>query len=181
MCLIAYLVYNLTVSVGMETEGQGSAYRTLHHEVLMALAGYPGNLFMVSKDSGVLEVRDGSIKESIHCNIAPTHTHTHTLLQIVPGLPFIHPSERELLNKICRLGTYYLHLKEFISEQNRTIFRLPIQGNVSKGGKLYLKSLAYGLDRVLNGYRQHLADVEKKVNPIAQLRLMNVIYYIGDT
>ena len=39
--------------------GHGSAYRTLHHEVLMALAGYPGNLFMVSKDSGVLEVRDG--------------------------------------------------------------------------------------------------------------------------
>ncbi len=29
----------------------------LHHEVLMALAGFPGSVFMLSKDTGQLEVR----------------------------------------------------------------------------------------------------------------------------
>lgn len=40
------------------------------------------------------------------------------MLQVIPDLPFIHPSEVALLNRISRLGTYYLQLKDFILLQN---------------------------------------------------------------
>ena len=94
---------------------------------------------------------------------------------MVPGLPFIHPSEINLLNRISRLGTYYLQLKEFISQQTEatlTLRRLsPNSADsasiASPGSRkqrgLYLKALAHGIDQVLEGYRQQIVRVEKKV------------------
>ena len=29
---------------------------SMHHEILLALSGYPGNSFILSKDSGLIEV-----------------------------------------------------------------------------------------------------------------------------
>ena len=100
--------------------------------------------------------------------------------QIVPGLPFIHPSERDLLNKVCRLGTFYMQLREFISEQNTTIFCLvpklspqTTDGGRGRGGGLYLKALALGIDNVLNDYRQSLVKLEQKVTSLG-----NIIYFL---
>eukprot|EP00731_Ephydatia_muelleri_P031040 Em0022g554a len=64
----------------------------MQHELLLALSGYPGNVFSTSTKTGVIEV--------------------------TPDIPFIHPSEVSILNKICRLGTHYRHLREFVWEQN---------------------------------------------------------------
>ena len=38
-------------------------------------------------------------------------------LQVIQGLPFVHPSEVSLLNRICSLGTYYIQLREFVTQQ----------------------------------------------------------------
>ena len=96
---------------------------------------------------------------------------TYILCQVVPNLPFIHPSEISLLNRICRLGTYYLQLREFISQQiEATLTFRPAathsadSANKKHGGGLYLKALAHGLDQVLESYRQQLVRVEKKVS-----------------
>ena len=95
---------------------------------------------------------------------------------MVPGLPFIHPSEINLLNRISRLGTYYLQLREFISQQTEATLTLrqflPNSADSAsiaspssrKQSGLYLKALAHGIDRVLEGYRQQIVRVEKKVN-----------------
>ena len=87
---------------------------------------------------------------------------------MVPNLPFIHPSEISLLNRICRLGTYYLQLREFISQQTEAALTLksPLPHTADSSRKnsgLYLKALAHGIDVVLERYRQQLVRVEKKV------------------
>ena len=41
-----------------------------------------------------------------------------SLLQVIPDLPFISPSEVYMLNSVLKLGTYYMHLNEFISLHN---------------------------------------------------------------
>lgn len=63
-----------------------------------------------------------------------------------------------------------MQLREFISEQNKTIFCLvpkhssqTTDGASVMGGGLYLKALAFGIDTVLNDYRQSLVKLEQKV------------------
>lgn len=60
-----------------------------------------------------------------------------------------------------------MYLKEFITEQNKAIFRLPSTNDSTS--LLYLKALAYGIDRALDEYRQHLASLEQKVQAIWSL------------
>jgi len=86
------------------------------------------------------------------------------IFQVVPGLPFVHPSERDLLNRVCRLGGYYMHIQSFISDQMKGIFRFPQHGQTGDSNKgLYLISLAYSLDAALNDYRKQLVKLEQKV------------------
>lgn len=103
-----------------------------------------------------------------------------------PTLPFIHPSEVSLLNRICKLGTHYNRVRKFIAEQNAVTFSLPpilpvanppprmsehsqrlicshIKLHAHVGSGLYLKALSCAIDRVLSDYRQALIDLEKKV------------------
>lgn len=112
---------------------------SFHHEILLALSGYPGNTFRVSKETGNIEVD--------------------------PNLPLIHPSEASLLNRICKLGTHYSRVKKFISDQNAVIFSLPPllppPPNAPRSG-LYLKALSSALDSILSDYRQRLIDLEQK-------------------
>jgi len=94
----------------------------MHHEILMALSGYPGNIFRVSNDDGTIEV--SSIV--VHNDPVPVMYDGHSYcLQVDSILPFVHPSEAALLNRLCKLGSHYNQLRKFISEQNTTTFSLP--------------------------------------------------------
>ena len=53
--------------------GRGEGAMKMQHEVLLALAGCPGNLFSVSRQSGLLEV-------SCTWYVCSTRTRTHVLL-----------------------------------------------------------------------------------------------------
>lgn len=94
------------------------------HELLLALNGCHGDVFAYNKDTGMIEVVD--------------------------ELPFIHPSEVQLLNKICRLGTYYQQLHTFVEQQQ-----------TAENG-LYVKALANGVDEILSAYRQTLLRIEEE-------------------
>lgn len=117
-CVHELLTQHLTV---FEPETQQLAKQkmqgSLHHELLLGLSGYPGNVFRVSKETMKMEVAMvGSVVVAIL---------TWTLSQIDPGLPFIHPGEVSLLNRICQLGTHHSRIKKFICGQNAVIFSLP--------------------------------------------------------
>ncbi len=77
-----------------------------------------------------------------------------------------------IVNKTVRLGSQYRTLEDFISEQLHGVVSI---GDTPPGGRgtnqgLYLRAVAFGIDDVLDGYRQRLVDVEKQVridNPIS--------------
>ena len=58
---------------------------------------------------------------------------------MIPDLPFIHPSEVSLLSRISNLGTYYMQLREFISQQTSMCTSLhPTQPVVEHHCKLFV-------------------------------------------
>lgn len=92
----------------------------MQHEVLLALSGYPGNAFTVCRETGLFEVSVYStvVKSGLTFDLPHPFPRTHTHTQVTADLPFIHPSEVSLLNRVCRLGTYYLRIKSFIEDQS---------------------------------------------------------------
>ncbi|XP_041457139.1 gamma-tubulin complex component 4-like [Lytechinus variegatus] len=110
------------------------------HDLLMALNGFPGGIFM---------------------------EHGHSDLQVVPDLPFIHVSEVSVLNRVCRLGAIYKNLQTFIkrysgsphlgehNQETKSVDRL--------ADGLYLRTFCSGLDKVLEPYRKTLLDLEQDI------------------
>lgn len=102
------------------------------HELLLALSGYPGNVFVQDSDTNSVKV--------------------------LPDLPFMHATEVALLNKLCRLATYYLKFRSFIDENSYSFG----QGKEVPVG-LYIRSLCFALDEALEPYRQTLIRIEKEL------------------
>eukprot|EP00054_Salpingoeca_dolichothecata_P027693 m.204292 g.204292 ORF g.204292 m.204292 type:complete len:466 (-) comp26023_c2_seq3:595-1992(-) len=90
------------------------------HELLMALNGVAGDIFVDTGDT----------------------------LEVDKALPFIHPSEATLLNRLCAIGWAYSRLNAFVD--------LPSQG-------LYLRACKAGLEQILGQYRQLLVDFEQEI------------------
>uniref|UniRef100_A0A8C3RPW2 Gamma-tubulin complex component n=1 Tax=Chelydra serpentina TaxID=8475 RepID=A0A8C3RPW2_CHESE len=108
------------------------------HELLLALSGYPGAAFTWSKRSG---------------------------LQVSQELPFLHPSESSVLNRLCRLGTDYIRFTEFIEQYTGHVQQQdhhPSQQNQCGLHGIYLRAFCTGLDSVLQPYRQALLDLEQE-------------------
>uniref|UniRef100_A0A8C8Z0C6 Gamma-tubulin complex component n=1 Tax=Prolemur simus TaxID=1328070 RepID=A0A8C8Z0C6_PROSS len=109
------------------------------HELLLALSGYPGSIFTWNKRSG---------------------------LQVSQDLPFLHPSETSVLNRLCRLGTDYIRFTEFIEQYMGHVQQQdhhPSQQGQGGLHGIYLRAFCTGLDSVLQPYRQALLDLEQEV------------------
>ncbi|XP_057306974.1 gamma-tubulin complex component 4-like [Hydractinia symbiolongicarpus] len=114
----------------------------MFHELLLALSGTPGAIFTVNK-----------LDE----------------LQITKNLPFLHPSEVELLDKICKLGGFYRKFQNFIEKYSFDLS--PVNNILSKkehtdDAKLrgqYLHAFCAGLAAVLQPYQDCLVKIEKQV------------------
>ncbi|XP_078456419.1 gamma-tubulin complex component 4 isoform X1 [Lampetra planeri] len=104
------------------------------HELLLALSGFPGSVFAWSRRAG---------------------------LQVLQDVPFIHPSEVNLLNRICRLGTDYIRFSEFV-QQNSSHVQKPQTELAGHKQGMYLRAFCSGLDLVLQSYRQALLDLEQQ-------------------
>ena len=50
------------------------------------------------------------------------HHKSNTVYQLVPDLPYIHPSEVSLVNRVCRLGSHYQALHDFVNRQTSSLF-----------------------------------------------------------
>lgn len=127
----------------------------MHHEILLALSGCPGDIFTCSRETGLFE--------------------------LISDLPFIHPSEVALVNKVVRLGSYYQSLRQFITEQISAVVTwttstqaTPPQAVQSSG--IYLRALAFGIDKVLDSYRHKLVEVEKQCIVDPHLPLSHIQY-----
>lgn len=102
------------------------------HELLLALNGFSGSIFVQDKNSMVVKV--------------------------VANLPFIHPAEETMLNRICRLATHYMKFQSFIREKGNSSCR----GDSLRPG-LFLRSFCLALDEILEPYRKTLVRVEKEL------------------
>ncbi|XP_066274429.1 gamma-tubulin complex component 4-like [Branchiostoma lanceolatum] len=117
------------------------------HEVLLALSGYPGNIFVE---------KDGS-------------------LEVVPDLPFIHPSEQEILSSLCKLGTFYMKFKAFTTKYGGApIHPGKEEAHTSDLHGLYLIAFCSGVERVLEPYRQALLTLEREILEDPQLTVFYV-------
>ncbi|XP_019863534.1 PREDICTED: gamma-tubulin complex component 4-like, partial [Amphimedon queenslandica] len=109
----------------------------MHHEILLTLSGCPGDVFMTSRETGHYE--------------------------IIPDIPYIHPSEVSLINGLVSLGSYYKFLIDFVSKQTSAIVNLatPPDSEENQLG-LYLRALGFGINNVLEPYRMRLVEVEQE-------------------
>jgi len=103
------------------------------HELILALNGHPGGVFIKSAN------------EDIH---------------VVTGLPFLHPTEEALLNRLCRLATHYCHFQNFIRQYGNAPFSSVSGGNLHG---IYGRAVCAGLDHVLDPYRKDLLKLEEEL------------------
>ncbi|XP_038605873.1 gamma-tubulin complex component 4 [Tachyglossus aculeatus] len=122
------------------------------HELLLALSGYPGAIFTWNKRTG---------------------------LQVSQDLPFLHPSETSVLNRLCRLGTDYIRFTEFIEQYTGHVQQQdhhPSQQGQGGLHGIYLRAFCTGLDSALQPYRQALLDLEQEFLADPHLTISHVNY-----
>ena len=113
----------------------------MFHELLVSLYGIPGTIFKMNENGG-FEVKN--------------------------NLPFMHPSESELLNKICKLGSYYRKFQKFIEKYGvdmtsvHGVLRKDV-GDVRQLHGQYVHAFCAGLASALKPYQAALVEIEKKV------------------
>uniref|UniRef100_UPI00358F5972 gamma-tubulin complex component 4 n=1 Tax=Myxine glutinosa TaxID=7769 RepID=UPI00358F5972 len=112
------------------------------HELLLALSGFPGAVFVWKRTTG---------------------------LQVVQDFPFVHPSEVDLLNRICRLGTYYIQFSEFIRQNTSQACKAANHG-------MYLRAFCSGLRIVLQPYRQAILELEQQFMSDPHLTITHISY-----
>uniref|UniRef100_A0A8B9MNJ5 Gamma-tubulin complex component n=1 Tax=Accipiter nisus TaxID=211598 RepID=A0A8B9MNJ5_9AVES len=99
--------------------------------------------------------------------------------QVSQELPFLHPSETSVLNRLCRLGTDYIRFAEFVEQYTGHVQQQdhhPSQQNQSGLHGIYLRAFCTGLDSVLQPYRQALLDLEQEFLADPHLSISHVNY-----
>lgn len=120
------------------------------HDLIFALQGYSGSIFK--------ETSSGIVK-------------------VVPGLPFLSPSEEASLNRLLKLSTRIIFFKKFIDTHNSTLYAEGAEKH--SDGLLhgcYLQALCYGLEDVLETYHQSVLDIEKEILADSLLTFMHVLH-----
>ncbi|MED6277949.1 Gamma-tubulin complex component 4 [Characodon lateralis] len=122
------------------------------HELLLALSGYTGTIFTWNKRAG---------------------------LQVSQDLPFLHPSETSVLNRLCKLGSDYIRFTEFIEQHAGHVHQQEHHTNQPNQTGLhgvYLRAFCTGLDSMLQPYRQALLDLEQEFLGDPHLTISHVTY-----
>ncbi|GBL95752.1 Gamma-tubulin complex component 4 [Araneus ventricosus] len=114
----------------------------MFQELLIALNGVPGSIFFDSPEG----------------------------IKISSCIPNLHPAEREILGRLCSLGTKYKFLCEFVKKYK---FRTITTENEISG--LYLQAFCSGLEVVLGEYQQELVQIEQEILKDAFLPLTHFL------
>uniref|UniRef100_A0A3Q1CRI2 Gamma-tubulin complex component n=1 Tax=Amphiprion ocellaris TaxID=80972 RepID=A0A3Q1CRI2_AMPOC len=118
----------------------------------LAASGYPGTIFTWNKRTG---------------------------LQVSQDLPFLHPSETSVLNRLCKLGSDYIRFTEFIEQHTGHVH--PQEHHTNQPNQtglhgIYLRAFCTGLDSMLQPYRQALLDLEQEFLGDPHLTISHVNY-----
>ncbi|XP_028823874.1 LOW QUALITY PROTEIN: gamma-tubulin complex component 4 [Denticeps clupeoides] len=122
------------------------------HELLLALSGYPGTIFSWNRRTG---------------------------LQVSQDLPFLHPSETSVLNRLCKLASDYVRFTEFIEQHTGHVHQQEhhaSQPNPAGLHGIYLRAFCTGLGSMLQPYRQALLDLEHEFLADPHLSISHVNY-----
>ncbi|CAN9507315.1 unnamed protein product [Ophioblennius macclurei] len=126
------------------------------HELLLALSGYPGTIFTWNKRTG---------------------------LQVSQDMPFLHPSETSVLNRLCKIGADYIRFREFIEQHTGHVHQQEHHMNQpSQTGLhgIYLRAFCTGLDSILQPYRQALLDLEQEFLGDPHLTISHANYKLDE-
>ncbi|RKP06529.1 gamma-tubulin complex component protein [Thamnocephalis sphaerospora] len=103
------------------------------HELLLALSGHPGDVFVLTEQSFV----------------------------VASDLAFLSEQERTALNRLGQLGWAYRECARFAFEQRRCNGALPVDAQgLRRPHGVYVDAFCASLDRLLDDYRARLARLE---------------------
>lgn len=91
---------------------------------------------------------------------------------VTKGLPFLHPSEIAILDKLCALGYHVKYLRTFVSTYRGLIASASQEGETPLRRGFYLHAMCSGLQKVLHQYSEELFLLEKDVLEGHQISLM---------
>jgi hypothetical protein len=120
----------------------------MYHELILALFGHPGSIFVHSDDN---------FKVNLAENANPFLTG-----QVSPGYSFFTPPEEERLNQLLSLGYLYSRLERYM-EEVQVSFGSIIPSDFSFQDA-YLHCFGLALDDGLQRYREKLIAFEEKVD-----------------
>ncbi|KAI9007060.1 gamma-tubulin complex component protein [Gaertneriomyces semiglobifer] len=135
------------------------------HELLLALAGHPGDIFVPvnAYPPQAPTTQEEGISNSPPLEDVKSITQTWA---VAPDFPFLHPSERHILNDLAHLGFLHHTLNKFITTTKARILKRAPQANNHSSENcdgLYLLALCTGLDSALSDYRDEIVCTERKV------------------
>ncbi|KAF8965000.1 hypothetical protein BGZ46_000674 [Entomortierella lignicola] len=127
---------------GQDWTGKDKSKERMLHELLIALSGYPGDIFQPFPPEPA---------------IATTFA--------ISDIPLLHPSEKESLDRLAQLGFYYRKFNYFISTCRSLTYQHDNQTTSAKPAPsgLYLRALAYALEQKLQEYRKVIVETEAAI------------------
>ncbi|KAF9195153.1 Gamma-tubulin complex component 4 [Haplosporangium sp. Z 767] len=112
------------------------------HELLITLSGFPGDIFRPF----------------------PLEPEVATTFAITDDFPFLHPAEKEGLDRLAQLGFYFKDFNDFIlSCRSPSPYSASIDGPPPHPSGLYLKALVNALEKKLQSYRRVIVDTEAAI------------------
>lgn len=112
------------------------------HELLLSLVGYSGNVIVESQKG----------------------------FHLAPDFPFIHPSERELVDKICKLGYYFLQIDSYVQKHSQ--FKT-VEG-------FYVRAMCEAINLILDSYRACVLKAEQQVLADTSTSLSHLLHILYD-
>ncbi|KAH8958639.1 hypothetical protein BDL97_06G035800 [Sphagnum fallax] len=148
------------------------------HELLLALVGCTGDVFVdVKQQASALGLTTTTTTSSstTGCSSSPhpqqdsttlTTTDDDCTFRLAPDLSFLQHSEREVLDKLLRLGFYYRELNNFCLQSRNlswinSSYPHSTDGSNAKQPSVYRRALANGIVEVLAVYRSAVLQVEQ--------------------
>jgi hypothetical protein len=110
------------------------------HELLLSLVGYSGNV--------IVETREG--------------------FHLAPDFPHLHPSERELIDKICCLGYYFLQIDSYVQKHSQFS---PVEG-------FYVRAMCEAINLTLDNYRACVLKAEQTVLSYPDTSLSHLLHIL---
>ncbi|KJE92901.1 hypothetical protein, variant [Capsaspora owczarzaki ATCC 30864] len=157
-------------------------------ELLAALLGHPGDLFhcqsvVASKgphstaadsiaDSSGSSAADAGADADAGANAGARQVRVSRQFRVAEHLPLLHPSERDLCNRLLEIGAAYAELDHFASGRSRSPEG---QGRQS----LYLDALKTAMAVVLDEYREAILQLEKRLLSEPATQLSHIHYALS--